>query len=84
MPRSQRLPSFSNLVHSVRVDLPADMGRNGHFKGQQKIAAGGGTSLEVDVVTRSEGILVSTGLQRVENQSPEGLPRWLSKQKVES
>jgi hypothetical protein len=74
--QSQCPPQYSNFVHSVRVDLPADMDCDGHFVGEQKI--GGGLPESRKVKTLSPlGIVVSTGIQVPGNRAPEAFPRWL-------
>ncbi|RXW18191.1 hypothetical protein EST38_g7659 [Candolleomyces aberdarensis] len=79
----QRLPEYSNFVHSVRVDLPADMDHDGHFVGKQDIVNGGGIPERREIITKSGSILVSTGIQLTGNQHPEEIPRWLPKQKID-
>jgi hypothetical protein len=79
----QRLPEYSNFVHSARVDLPADMDHDGHFVGKQDIVNGGGIPERREIITKSQGILVSSGIQLIRDRHPEGVPRWLPKQKME-
>jgi hypothetical protein len=68
---------YSNFVHSVRVDLPANMDCDGHYVGKQDIVIGGGVPERREVFTESQGMLVNSGIQLIGKRHPEDVLRWL-------